>query len=46
MFFSSEGIYEEFVVDEHCVDLARNRSAPSFHMVVDCYKGYMVLVCA
>lgn len=46
MFFSNEDIYKEFVVDEHYVGLACNCLIPSFHMVIDCYKGYMVLVCA
>jgi hypothetical protein len=44
MFFLANGdVCEEFVVDEHDVGSARNRSTSSF-CVVDYHKGYMVLV--
>lgn len=44
MFFTNRDVHEEFAVDKHYIGFARNWPAPSFHMGVDCYKGYMVLV--
>ena len=44
MFFSNGDVREEFVVDEYYVGPARNRTAPSFCVGVDCHEGYMVLV--
>ena len=40
MFFNNGDVREEFATD----DFVRNHLVPSFHMDVDCYKGYMVLV--
>ena len=41
MFFNNGDVREEFAADDHYVGLAHNRPAPSFCVVVDCYKGYM-----
>ena len=46
MFFSNANVREEFALDEHYVGHVCNHSTPSFRVVVDCYEGYMVLVCA
>ena len=44
MFFNNGDIREEFAMDEHYVGPARNRTAPSFRVSVDCHECYMVLV--
>lgn len=47
MFFNNGDIYKEFDADNHYIGPTGrfNCLAPSFHVVVDCYKGFMVLVC-
>ena len=45
MFFSNGDVHEKFTVHEHYIGLASNYMAPSFHVNVKCYVGYMVLVC-
>ena len=44
MFFINGDICEELVVDKHYVGPTRNGLALSFHVVVNCHGGYMVLV--
>lgn len=44
MFFTNGVIDEEFVVDKHYVGPTQNHLAPSFHVAIDCYEGYMVLI--
>ena len=45
IFFSNGDVSEEFTMDEHYVGHARNRPAPSFHVTVDYYESYVVLIC-
>jgi hypothetical protein len=44
MFFINGDICEEFVEDKHYISPTCNRLALSFHVVVDCHEGYMVLL--
>jgi hypothetical protein len=47
IFFSNGDVREEFTMHEaqHYVGHARNCLAPSFHVIVDFYEKYVVLVC-
>ena len=45
MFFDNGDIREEFATDDHYVGPARNRPTPSFRVAIDCYEGYIILVC-
>lgn len=45
IFFSNGDVHEEFTMDEHYVGHVCNRPAPSFHVTVDCYESYVVLIC-
>ena len=45
IFFSNGDVREEITMDEHYVSHVRNRPAPSFHVTVDCYESYVVLIC-
>ena len=42
--FNNGDVREEFAADNHYVGLAGEHSIPSFRVVVDCYKDYMVVV--
>jgi hypothetical protein len=44
IFTSNGDVREEFTVDAHYVGHARNRPAPSFHVTVDCFEKYVVLI--
>lgn len=44
IFFNNENLYEEFAVDKQYGGLVGKCLAISFHVGLDCYKDYMVLV--